>query len=202
MTRSNRTRKYMRSPCAGRTPAPTDTVCISFKTAKSPTAICLLTANPTFLPLQYMDQTGTLNREHELDLSRSLFLSHSRAMRRRPCCISLARYDVGTANSRRRNGELRVSSWRQKLTRPFRKPKKVPVTVEASESVERESSSDEGWKPQHGTMHSTSDRKERRNLTSLAQSTDVGVSIMLMRPRWLPKSIIVLISFIPGLLII
>lgn len=75
------------------------------------------------------------------------------------------------------------------------------VTVEAapaplwteSVSLERESE-EEGKAQQAGTMHSTRVRKERRNLTSRPQSTEVGVSMMWRGPLCvLPKSIIVLI---------
>lgn len=62
---------------------------------------------------------------------------------------------------------------------------------------ESESSSEEtreGWKgQQQGTMHSTSDRKDRRKRTSLVQSTDVVVSIMFIGPLWFPKSIILIV---------
>lgn len=56
-------------------------------------------------------------------------------------------------------------------------------------SVDSES---DGWKPQHGTMHSTRERKERRSLTSLPHSTEVAVSIICRGPLWLPKSIILM----------
>lgn len=95
----------------------------------------------------------------------------------------------------------------QKLTRPLRKPKKVPVTVveveeeddEEEEVVEMvsESEEDEGldsWKPQHGTMHSTRERKERRKRTSLVQSTEVDVSMMWIGPLPLPRSIILIVE--------
>lgn len=49
------------------------------------------------------------------------------------------------------------------------------------------------WKPQQGTIHSTKERKERRNRTSLPHSTEVAVSIICRGPLWLPKSIIILI---------
>lgn len=56
-------------------------------------------------------------------------------------------------------------------------------------SVERES---DGWNPQQGTMHSTSDLKDLRKRTSLPQSTEVGASIIGRGPRWFPRSIIIL----------
>lgn len=110
-----------------------------------------------------------------------------------------------------------MSSCKQKLTRPRRNPKNVPVTVEAcvwvvvllklfekSESLlteeEREDESDNvGWKAQHaGTMHSMRERKVRRNRTCRPQSTEVAVSIMCstIGPLWLPKSIMVLILLV------
>lgn len=100
------------------------------------------------------------------------------------------------AKSRRRRGELRVSSWRQKLTRPRRWPKNVPVMVEETltDSVSESEETGEGWKAQQvGIMHSIKERNERRKRTSLVQSTDVVVSIMFIGPLWFPKSIILIV---------
>ena len=106
---------------------------------------------------------------------------------------------MGTANSNSKRGgdELLLSSCMHKLTLPFLFPNKVPVTlveeeeacalvvlvvcVEAarldSGSLERsELEEEDGWKPQQaGTTHSMSDRNDLRNLTSLPQSTEVGL---------------------------
>ncbi|KAJ6414253.1 hypothetical protein OIU84_006967 [Salix udensis] len=97
-TRSKLARKYMSrspaslAPATGKTPAPTETDCMCFSTATSLTLICLLTAKPTFLPLQYMDHTGTLKREQRsFWLSTRLGWQHPSAMRSNPCCISFAR---------------------------------------------------------------------------------------------------------------
>lgn len=124
VTRSNFALKYSMSPF-GITPAPTETDCIIRRNPTSFSVISLLTANPTFRPLQYIDQTGTLKI-----LDRRLLLLR-RAIRRKPSSISRARAAVGTASSRRRSGveAERLLSWRQKLTWPRRWPKKVPVTT-------------------------------------------------------------------------
>src|SRR4051812_16534910 len=116
----------MRSPSSevgatGRTPAPMETDCMSLRTEWSLGVRLRRTAKPTLRPLQYMDQTGTEKRGPAEEERRER-RSHSRAMRRMPDFISRARKAVGTANSTRKRGEAeaeaRVSSWRQKLTRP------------------------------------------------------------------------------------
>ena len=62
----------------------------------------------------------------------------SRAIRRIPPLISLARMVVGIESSRRRRGLVDLGFvWMQKLTFPWRWPNMVPVMVEEETQVRR-----------------------------------------------------------------
>lgn len=101
-----------------------------FKTLRSDADGCLLNANPTFLPLQYMVHNGVAKRDLSGDASESF--EHSRAILRLPLFISRARKVVEIVSSRRRTGFCDLGFvWIQKLTFPVREPKMVPVILVA-----------------------------------------------------------------------
>jgi hypothetical protein len=94
----------------------------------------------------------------------------------------------------------------QKLTRPFRCPKMVPVTVDPSVVVavvvdSPSSSSAEAVQAQQaGNMNSSRDLRDLQHLTFFSQSTDVELRIIcipaLLLSKLPPKSIAVLIIIV------
>ncbi|GFZ10586.1 hypothetical protein Acr_21g0011850 [Actinidia rufa] len=97
------------------------------------------------------------------------------AIRSWSCCISLARTDVGTATPIAREEEMTCCCLLVCTSSPFpsyfqtRSPSLDSGSLERSELEE-----EDGWKPQQQRTP-WSDRNDCRNVTSLPQSTEVGL---------------------------